>query len=423
MAYRDDITALGASHLYPCDSNLNDIVGTLNFTNSGGAFNGPQICEDTTASYVLNSTTDTATAASDPAFQSAVVDYCFSFWFRTTAVQLPPCRVFGDGGQVSSNSICLGFGNTALSEVFSNPDVSQVGSISDIVPNRAYHLTLIFRDLGSGNSQLEFFIDGVSQGTKTVADTSGTNRGGFRIGGVTGTTTYSIGGVPFQLVSPVDGQYAMVSTFVSTNVPTSTEVREELFEKGALPHVTISSDTESNMQTALNALSSTTRPNVPLAIRIEALSGGGDLSLNLSSVTFDANSSIHIQYMGTDTLTIVNAGSNASIGSTPNGGTITFIDQVSIDITARDVEDNSLITPARVYLVAAAGGPLAEGTLIANQETVSGVMSTIFNYTSDQPFTGRVRKGSASPFYATSSISGTITSDGFATTVLMIPDE
>jgi hypothetical protein len=75
LAYRDDIIALGANHLWPCDGNLNDIIGTLNFTNSGGAFSGPPICEDITASYLTNGTADTATAASDPSVQDVVTRF------------------------------------------------------------------------------------------------------------------------------------------------------------------------------------------------------------------------------------------------------------------------------------------------------------------------------------------------------------
>ena len=425
MAYRDDIIALGANHLWPCDGNLNDIIGTLNFTNTGGVFTGPQICEDISASYVTSATADTGLAASDPSVQDVTVDYCYSMWFRTTAIQQPPCRVFGDGGQTVNNSFFLGFGNSIVCEADCDPTVIQVGSATAIAVNRPYHLALVFRDIGGGSSQLEFFLDGVSQGTADVADTSSTTRGGFRLGGVTDTTSYTIGGSAFQLVSPVNGQYAMISTLVGANVPTNTEIREELFEKGALPDVTISSNTQANMQIALDALASTVRPDAPLCIRIEAISGGGDFSLSLDDVTFDENASIHIQYMGTDTLTLVNTnGSDASIGSTPNGGTLTIVNRFDIGVTARDALSSAAISSARVYLEAAAGGPLTVGTVILNGSTDgTGLAETTFDYTADQPVTGRVRKATSSPLYATANVSGTITETGFSPTILMIPDE
>lgn len=333
MAYRDDIIALGANHLWPLDADGNDIIGTLNYTNSGGVFTGPQICEDATSSYVTNGTNDSLLAASDPSVQDVTVDYCYSIWFRTTAIQQPPCRIFGDGGQTVNNSFFLGFGNSIVCEVDCDPSVIQVGSDIAIEVNRSYNLAMVFREIGGGSSQLEFFIDGVSKGTAVVADVSNATRGGFRIGGITGTTSYSIGGSAFQLVSPVNGYNAMTKSFVGSNVPSNAEIRATVFEKGALPGVTIASDTQANMQTALDALASTVRSNEPLNIRIEAVTGDGTLNLTANNITHDPLASAHIQYMGTGTLNYTNTnGSDASIGSTPNGGTINFINPAILTV-------------------------------------------------------------------------------------------
>ncbi|MEL7219656.1 MAG: hypothetical protein AAGK01_14670, partial [Pseudomonadota bacterium] len=207
-----------------------------------------------------------------------------------------------------------------------DPDVIQVGSSVAIEPDRPYHLALVFRDAGGGSSELEFFLDGVSQGTTSVADVMSSGRGGFRIGGATNTTTVSIGGSAFQLVSPVNGYYAMISTLVSANVPTNAQIRLELFEKGTLAGVTINAGAEASMQIALDALASTARPDEPLNIRIEEVIGGGTLNLTANAITHSALASAHIQYMGSGVLNYTNTnGSNASIGSAPNGGTINFI--------------------------------------------------------------------------------------------------
>ncbi len=418
MAYRDDIIALGANHLWPCDIDVNDIIGTLNYTNSGGVFTGPQICEDTTASYVTNGTNDSAGAGTSSTVQDVLVDYCYSLWFRTTAIQQPPCRIFGDGGLTVNNSFFLGFGNSVVAEADCDPTVVQVGSSTTIQPNRAYHLCLVFRDVGGGDSELEFYIDGVSQGTQIVSDVSSAARGGFRIGGVTNTTSYSIGGTAFQLVSPVDGQYAMVNSLVGVNVPSSTEIREELFEKGALPGTTITSDTQANMQTALDALASSTRPDETLNIRVEAVTGDGDLTLTADNITHDSNASIHVQYMGTGTLTWINSnGSNASIGSTPNSGTISFVSEVDVEVTVQDATTFLPIENARVRLTDTGG------EILNSLTNASGQVSLVYNYTSDEAVSGRARKGSSTPYYTTAPISGTITSSGFSTTILMVPDQ
>ncbi|MEL8055698.1 MAG: LamG-like jellyroll fold domain-containing protein [Pseudomonadota bacterium] len=334
MAYRDDIIALGANHLYPCVGNLNDIIGTLNFANTGGAFSGPQICEDAASSYVTNGTNDNGLAATDVSVQDVTQDYCYALWFQTTAIQQPPCRVFGDGGQTASNSFLLGFGNSIVCEADCDPDVIQVGSSVAIEPDRPYHLALVFRDAGGGSSELEFFLDGVSQGTTSVADVMSSGRGGFRIGGATNTTTVSIGGSAFQLVSPVNGYYAMISTLVSANVPTNAQIRLELFEKGTLAGVTINAGAEASMQIALDALASTARPDEPLNIRIEEVIGGGTLNLTANAITHSALASAHIQYMGSGVLNYTNTnGSNASIGSAPNGGTINFINPAILTVS------------------------------------------------------------------------------------------
>lgn len=372
MAYRDDIIALGANHLWRLDGDVNDSIGVLNLTNSGGGFGGPQLCEDTSASYQTNGTADTATAASDSSVQDVTQDYCYAFWFQTNAVQQPPTRVLGDGGQTANNSFLLGFGNSIVAEADCDPTVIQVGSGTALAAGRSYHLALVFRDIGGGSSQLEFFLDGVSQGTADVSDVMNSGRGGFALGGATNTTTYSIGGTAFQLVSPVNGNYGMFCTFVSANLPTNAEIRDELFEKGALPGVTISSDTEANMQTALDALADTVRPDEPLNIRIEAVTGDGTLNLTADNITHNSLASAHVQYMGTGTLNYTNTnGADASIGSTPNGGTINFINPATLTV-------DPLITDSEVrYYISGSTTELAgiesSGTSFASSVSASSV--------------------------------------------------
>jgi hypothetical protein len=150
-----------------------------------------------------------------------------------------------------------------------------------------------------------------------------------------------------------------------------------------------------------------------------------DVTITADNITFDDLASVHVRWNQGGTLTWVNTnGGNASIGATPYGGTILFAENVDINITAQDVTDDSLIQDARVYLTAAAGGPLPEGTVIMNELTnVSGLATETFQYTSDQPVTGRIRKGSATPLYKTATIAGTISNNGLTITGLMEPDE
>ena len=129
--------------------------------------------------------------------------------------------------------------------------------------------------------------------------------------------------------------------------------------------------------------------------------------------------------MGTGNLTWVNNnGSNASISSTPNGGTVTFVEAVLVLITAQDVSSLAAIDGARVLIRAAAGGPLPTGTVLYNDVTdVNGQITFNLNYSANQPITGRVRRGTTPPYYKTSPISGVVTNTGYTQVVLMIGDQ
>lgn len=100
------------------------------------------------------------------------------------------------------------------------------------------------------------------------------------------------------------------------------------------------------------------------------------------------------------------------------------LDPVTVTFTVKDAADSTVIQNARVYVTADAGGPAVNGTVICNLVTdVNGQVSFTYPYVGSQPFTGRVRKSSASPLYKTSPISGSISSTGFSGTIFMVKDE
>lgn len=143
------------------------------------------------------------------------------------------------------------------------------------------------------------------------------------------------------------------------------------------------------------------------------------------NITFDPLSSIHVQYTGTGTLTWVNDnGADASIGSTPNGGTLIIADRQTLTVTVKDAATSAVVVGARVFIEADTGGDLAAGTVIMNTTTNgSGVATATFDYTSDQPIIGWVRKGTSSPYYKEGSLPDTLTSTALDTIVLMVKDE
>jgi hypothetical protein len=96
-----------------------------------------------------------------------------------------------------------------------------------------------------------------------------------------------------------------------------------------------------------------------------------------------------------------------------------------VKVTAKDAADSSLISGARVYIVADAGGWLTPGTVIYNDLTnASGFIQTSIELGgASQPVSGRVRRMTSSPLYRNSPISGTITATGLDITAFMVRDE
>lgn len=107
------------------------------------------------------------------------------------------------------------------------------------------------------------------------------------------------------------------------------------------------------------------------------------------------------------------------------GATVEIVSgQVTTTITVRDI-NGTAIQGARVYITAAAGGGLAEGTVIINALTnASGQVSDTRSLGLNQPITGYARKASSAPYFQNAAVSGTISSlTGASINVLMLSDE
>lgn len=123
----------------------------------------------------------------------------------------------------------------------------------------------------------------------------------------------------------------------------------------------------------------------------------------------------------------INASGNSTLSTSEPGtgnGQVNILNTVTVTVTARDASDSGPIEDARVYLEADSGGPLSAGTVILNTLTnASGIaQDTAFNFSSNQPVVGRIRKGSSPPLYKTTPITGTITANGLDVTGFMVGD-
>lgn len=432
MAYSDDISNLSADHHWDFDGDSLDQIGSANGTDTSVDYTGSAIAEDATNCATLNAVGDRVSIPTTSDINSSTQSrWAFGGWFSTTTTQEPPKSIAGRGDTTDSMRFILFLGNSFMAEADpggTDPILQSYGP-TFMADNRVYHLFARWSGNGYDN-KFDFFVDGVlmtdaepSDREPDIANFPATTV--LEFGDPAGTV--SVGGTTVILNCPVNGKYNHWATFNDGDIPTNTEIRETLFERGALADVTISSGTESAMQTALDVYKDTTRSDAPLCIEIEAVTGGGDFTLDLDNIKFNSLASCHVRYNGTaDTLTLRNTnGADCSITSAPFGGSIDLFTEVTVKITMQDVTDFSDLQNIRVLLKAAAGGPLTEGTVIINKllTDVNGEVSVDFDYESDQPVEGVARQGTTSTYYQEAAIAGTITSDGLDIVVLMVPDE
>lgn len=265
MAYSDDINALSPDHRWAFDGNVGtDAIGTSNATMTG-TLAGVALCEGVANCAQSN------TIAGDRFTLPTAVDIenntnslkAFGGWFSIDEVSPHPCSIYSEGDAQPTYHIVLAVGNNTMFEVVDGiGDIAQAYGIT-MVPSRNYHLMTIF-----DNGTLSFYIDGVLQSSNSLVSTT------LRPRTVAGefadpAGTVGVGGSVVLLQAPTNGSYNEWASWADTTLPTPAETRSELFEKGALPESTITTDTEINMQTDLDTYASNAFANSPLCLRIE----------------------------------------------------------------------------------------------------------------------------------------------------------
>jgi hypothetical protein len=137
------------------------------------------------------------------------------------------------------------------------------------------------------------------------------------------------------------------------------------------------------------------------------------------------DSTLHIlRTTGTVTINLVGCTGNISYKSA--GATVVLVqDPVTTTVTVRDIDTGDPVEDARIYMIAAAGGPLSEGTVIIQAlADVNGQASDTRTLASPQPVTGWVRRATSGKLYRQGPIAGTISNiAGLSLTVQLIPDE
>lgn len=148
-------------------------------------------------------------------------------------------------------------------------------------------------------------------------------------------------------------------------------------------------------------------------VLLEAAAGGNlhaGVAVAITNTTTTANVTHNGHGMATGTVVVIRGVTQDpynGIYSITNTGTNTYTYTMASDPGA-----------------SASGSPTVTNVILNDVTNASGILqTTAFNYTANQPVTGKVRKATTGTKYRTGAITGTITSAGLDTTILLIADE
>ena len=427
--YKSFIQSLFPDHYIPFDNNYNDIGITGPVRNATSSVVGthtfqPAISEDTSFCFRLGSVTDRREMADSPNMNITIDSSArtIMMWISLGVIQQSLGAIWKEGGGVQNLAFLLGIGNVLMAQMADSTSKDNVQAISDfrLDIDRPYNILMRYSYADNG---FHLYIDGkiqtVTDGNPIVFNFD-SHSGDIVFGDP--DTNLETGGTDIAYAGMEDCKIAHFGSWsdnsANTGGLTQNEI-ESIFLRGATPTVTITSDTQSNMQAQLDAIADTVRPNSPLAIRVEEVTGGGDLELVADNITFDDRITQQLEFRGSGTLTWVNEnGSNLNVNKTYSlvNGTVNVIESVPVAVNVLDITTKLPIEGARVRLT--------EGSTVRLEglTDASGSLSSTFRYSSDTPLSGKVRKSSSPIYYKTSNVSATITSSGLSQTVFMVRD-
>jgi len=343
MAYGDN--TLNADHTWSFDNTLSDPVGLVTLTNVGTTFTPLPITRDSEYSLLTNSREGVVSCASQADTGLTATDlYTIGGWFMVSQIQGPPVLIYGQGGSVGI-ALFLWSGNNIMCQVKTASRTIQIYSNIALTNNRAYHF-MVKLEGSSFDNEVSFYIDGIKQ----TANLDGVDINGTVLGHSTGhawgdneaVTNIKVGSATVICKASVNGYYSQWWTWEGTKARLSKEnITDTIVAPGAIPGVTISSDTQANMQTELDSIQNSLRGDTALAIMVEEVAGGGDLNLLANNITFNERVSIDVYYEGSGTLYWTNQNSSNASKGTSN---VVFINPAQVTLT--DLAD---FTEVRVY--------------------------------------------------------------------------
>ena len=334
-------------HNWPLNNSYDDIVGgndmTVSPINGGGSFITTPICEGSTHSWAAANARREA-PNSNAMNGSTTTNRLMGGWIRLRSIQAGLACLYEEGGGVNNIAFFTGLGNVLIAQM-ADTDDDNVQAFSDfkLDVDRDYHIMFRF-SYTDVTKEFRLYIDGqlqsVTSGNPLTATDLDGHSGDISFGGPGGSLEVAGTDVLFNLNE--DCLFAQWYTW-SESKPESDIL--ELFRRGARPTVTITADTSANMQTALDAIADTARPNAPLAVRIEQPTDSTSLSLDADNITFDPSISIEVEWRGSGTLTWTNLnGSNLTKTYATVGGTVNIVNPALLTLTG--LKNN---TEVRVY--------------------------------------------------------------------------
>jgi hypothetical protein len=357
--------------LHILSSDLRDVYNGFNATQSNGAetYTGTGLCRDTVASWSPN-TTSAKIEISNGTYTNTTPlhgERLIFGWIRFPNQYSTPTLFFEEGGGVNNIYLALGFGGRLLANYADSNQDGGIGTqaISDfnLSPNRAYHIAVQFDfTLGTGNNFVKCFIDGIEQNINSleVSITGGTiqnvtnqssHSGDYGYGASNGNL--DTGGTDINYPAALNSQFNFWGTYcegsngrTSGDPPTGAQLKTTFFNKGVVTVDDIFSDSTLNMQAFVEAnIDDTDYGDVPAGVLVERVTGGGNLALTMTNVTFDDRASVHVKFLGTagETLTILNAGGGIlqSKCIAPYGGAVVVNNTNNVTITG--IENGSTV--------------------------------------------------------------------------------
>ncbi len=356
-------------------------------------------------------------------------------FFRYESYQLTPAVIYEEGGGVNNIYLLMLPNGKLVANVADSggsPDFKhQAYADFKLITGRPYHL-MIAAEFGD---HFDLYIDGVKQtttkgGTLGSDTTMSTHSGDWSFGDPGANLDTGGVDISYNACAPMYLAHWGTWSGVGGGAPlTLADIRDLLFREGALEEHTISSGTESAMQTAMEAYDSQTHKDWSLTYDINGKTGGGDLTLTLTDQVWPDECKFHIRWLGNggDDLTIRNSGTSNFDSNkfySINGNSVTVIETANIKITVKDISDDSAVVGARVLVEAGATGHLTEGDDIIYGVTDSnGEIEAEIDYTASQSITGYVRSASGSVKYKQSNIVSTVGATGVELTIYLIRDE